>query len=102
MHTEDDRYLLVRLLEGEGGAELGVDDNGAMDGGAVVVAVRVPPERALFLRKDDGVGEVSAGLDGTLGLYTPARRTTGSVVGPRRACDTWHLNVRGPQKEKEN
>ena len=78
LYTEYDGYLLVWLLEGEGGSELGVDDNGAVDCGAVEVAVRVPPERTLFLRQDDPVGEVAAGADGTLGdVLRP--------VGPRVA-----------------
>ena len=34
-----------------GGAALGVDDDGAVHGGAVEVAVRVPPDRALLLEE---------------------------------------------------
>ncbi|TVU28536.1 hypothetical protein EJB05_20057 [Eragrostis curvula] len=64
--TEDDGYLLVRLLVGVVGAALGVDDDGAVHGDAVEIAVRVPPERALLLGEDDTIGEVGAGLDGTL------------------------------------
>ncbi len=66
VYTKDDGYLLVWLLEGEGGAALGVDDDGAVDGGAVEVAVRVPPQRALLLEQDHLVGEVTAWPDRAL------------------------------------
>ena len=56
----------MRLGVRVGGAALGVDDDGAVHGGAVEVAVRVPPDRALLLEEDDPVGEVGAGLDGAL------------------------------------
>ena len=65
--TEDNGNLPVRLREGVGGAAPGMDDDGTVHGGAVEVAVRVPPKRSLFLRQDDTVGEVAAGADGTLG-----------------------------------
>jgi len=42
---------------------IGEADDGAVDGGAVV---GVPPEHALFLGKDDAVGEGGAGLDEAL------------------------------------
>ena len=64
--TEDDGHLLVRLGVRVGGAALGVDDDGAVHGGAVEVAVRVPPQRAFFPGEDDPVGEAGAGLDGAL------------------------------------
>ena len=66
MRTEDDRYLLVRLPEGVGGAAPGVNDDGAVHGGAVEVAVRVPPQRAFLLGEDDPVRELVAGLDRAL------------------------------------
>jgi len=56
----------VRPGVGVGGAALGVDDDGAVHGGAVEVAVRVPPQRALLLGEDDLICEVGAGLDGAL------------------------------------
>ena len=64
--TEDDWHLLVGLDVRVGGAALGVDDDGAMHGGAVEVAVRVPPDRALLVGEDDPVGEFGAGPDGAL------------------------------------
>ena len=74
--AEDDGHLLVRLCVGVDGAALGVDDDGAVHGGAVEVAVRVPPQRALLLGEDDLVCEVGAGLDGAL-------RDVLRPVGPR-------------------
>ena len=56
----------MRLREGVGGPAPGVDDDGAVHGGAVEVAVGVPPQRAFLLGEDDPVGELAAGLDGAL------------------------------------
>ena len=66
VHTEDDGYLLVRLLEGVVGAALGANDEGAMDAGTIQVAVRMPPDGALLLGQNDRVGEVGAWLDRAL------------------------------------
>ena len=41
----------MRLGVRVGGAALGVDDDGAVHGGEVEVAVRVPPDRALLLEE---------------------------------------------------
>lgn len=67
IRTDDDGDLPVRLGEGVRCAAPGADDDGAMHGGTGDVAVRVPPQRASFLSgEDDPVGELVAGLDGTL------------------------------------
>jgi len=64
---KDDGHLPVRHRVGVGGAViLGANDDDAMHGGAAVVAVRVPPQRALFLGEEDAVGEAGARLDGAL------------------------------------
>lgn len=98
LHTEDNGYLLVRLLEGEGGAALGVDDDGAVDGGAVEVAVRVPPQRALFLGQDDPVREVGAGLDGALRyVLRPIRPRVPRLV---HAVPAWRMPL--SRREKVN
>jgi hypothetical protein len=44
----------------------GADDDGAVHGGTVHAAVRMPPQRAFLLREDDLVGEIVAGLNWTL------------------------------------
>ena len=46
VRTEDDGDLLVRGGEGVGDAELGEDDEGAVDGGAEPGDVGVPPQGA--------------------------------------------------------
>jgi len=74
--AEDDGHLLVWPGVGVDRATLRVDDDGAVHGGAVEVAVRVPPQRALLLGEDDAVGQVGAGLDWAL-------RDVLRPVGPR-------------------
>jgi len=66
----------VRFLERVGSAAPGADDDGAVHGVPVEIAVRVPPQRAFFPGEDDLVGEVVAGMDGAL-------RDELRPVGPR-------------------
>jgi hypothetical protein len=64
--TKYDGYFFVWFPEWVGCAMAGADDDGAMHGGTVHAAVRMPLQRAFLLREDDLVGEIVAGLDWAL------------------------------------
>ena len=83
--TEQQDILLVGLGEGVPLAvEAGLDDDGALHGGAERGALLVPPERACFL--PGRLCRRSAGLDGSgTASPSPARPPTATRAGKYRA-----------------